>query len=52
MTSRPELPRPPRIAVALVGLTVPYKQAESVLGDLQEEFSEFASNSAVGFARR
>ncbi len=44
--------QPPRIAVWLVDLFTPDKQAESIPGDLLEEFSDLASKSGVAFARR
>jgi len=43
---------PPRIAAWLVDLFTPYEQAESIPGDLLEEFSELASKSGVATARR
>lgn len=45
-------PRPPRIAAWLVELFVSVEQAESILGDLHEEFSDVASKSGVVAARR
>lgn len=44
--------RPPRLAAWLVELFAPAKEAESILGDLQEEFSDLTSRSGVRFARR
>jgi len=44
--------RPPRIALWLVDLFAPSEQAESIPGDLLEEFSELASKSGDAFARR
>jgi hypothetical protein len=44
--------QPPRIAVWLVGLFTPDQEAESIPGDLLEEFSNLASTSGVPFARR
>ena len=44
--------RPPDIAAWLVDLVSPYEQAESIAGDLLEEFSELASESGVTSARR
>ena len=42
----------PRAAVWLIELFTPYEQAESILGDLLEEFSNIASKSGVAYARR
>ena len=44
--------RPPLIASWLIDLFATPEQAESVLGDLLEEFSDLASKSGVAFARR
>jgi hypothetical protein len=44
--------RPPRIAVWLVGLLTPASYAESILGDLYEEFFDLAARSGVAVARR
>jgi hypothetical protein len=45
--------RPPRIATWLVNLFAPTgEEAESILGDLQEEFLLLASKSGIPFARR
>ena len=52
MMSRASSTQPPRIAVWLVGLFTPDQEAESIPGDLLEEFSHLASNSGVPFARR
>ena len=52
MTSQPCFVYPPRIAVWLVSLFTPAEEAESILGDLLEEFSHLASKSGVAFARR
>jgi hypothetical protein len=46
------LAQPPRLAVWLVNLFTPYEQAESIPGDLLEEFSAVASRSGVASARR
>jgi hypothetical protein len=43
--------QPPRIAVWLVNLFIPAEEAESILGDLLEEFSRLASKSTF-FAQR
>jgi hypothetical protein len=40
------------MAAWLVDLVTPYEQAESISGDLLEEFSVLASNSGVASARR
>jgi hypothetical protein len=52
MMSRASSIQPPRIAVWLVGLFTPDQDAESIPGDLLEEFSHLASTSGVPFARR
>jgi integral membrane sensor domain MASE1 len=51
MTSQPYLVQPSRIAVGLVNLFTPAKDAELILGDLHEEFSQLASTSGVAGAR-
>lgn len=51
MTSQAHFVQPPRVAVWLVKLFTPAERAESVLGDLLEEFSLLASESGVVFAR-
>jgi hypothetical protein len=53
MTSQPDLqsPQPPRIAGWLVVLFTPPGLAESIMGDLLEEFSALVVKSGVGFAR-
>jgi len=43
---------PPRIAVRLLNLFTTGKEAESIQGDLLEEFSHLASRSGVAVARR
>jgi Fe2+ transport system protein B len=43
---------PPRIAAWLLDLFAPSEQAESITGDLLEEFSDLASKSGVSVARR
>jgi hypothetical protein len=43
--------QPPRGAVWLIELFAPYEQAESIPGDLLEEFSDLASKSGVAYAR-
>ncbi len=44
--------RPPLIAAWLIELVTPHEQAESIPGDLLEEFSELASRSGLTSARR
>src|SRR5258708_12042968 len=44
--------RAPRIAAWLIELVTPHEQAESIPGDLLEEFSELASRSGLTSARR
>jgi hypothetical protein len=44
--------QPLRIAVWLVYLFTPAEEAESILGDLLEEFSQLASKSGAAVARR
>jgi hypothetical protein len=50
--TRPTFVQPPRLAVWLVNLFTPYEQAESIPGDLLEEFSEVTLKSGGAFARR
>jgi hypothetical protein len=45
-------PRPPLLATWLVELFTAAEQAECILGDLAQEFSDLASRSGVVFARR
>ncbi len=52
MSSQKEVVQPPRIAAWLVTLFTTGGEAESVLGDLLEEFSHVASKSGVASARR
>ncbi len=52
MTSQSTLAHPPRMASWLVELFAPAAHAESIPGDLLEEFSDLVSKSGVGFARR
>ncbi len=52
MMSQARFVRPPRIAAWLVNLFAPDEQAESISGDLLEEFSDLASKSGVASARR
>jgi hypothetical protein len=51
MTSQPDFVQPPRIAVWLISLFAHAEQAESILGDLLEEFSLLASKSGGRAAR-
>ncbi len=51
MTSQSDFVQPPRIAVWLVNLFTTGEEAESILGDLLEEFSYLASKSGLAFAR-
>jgi hypothetical protein len=51
MSHRRSLVRPPRLAAWLVELFVSDRRAESVAGDLVEEFSDLASRSGVAYAR-
>jgi hypothetical protein len=51
MTSQPYSVQPPSIAVWLVSLFAPVEVAESILGDLLEEFSLLALKSGVHTAR-
>ena len=44
--------QPPPVAVWLLRLFSPQEQAESILGDVLEEFRQFAESSGVPFARR
>jgi hypothetical protein len=52
MMSQARFVRPPRIALWLVDLFTPSEQAESIPGDLLEEFLELALKSGDAFARR
>lgn len=52
MTQARPCPRPPWLAARLVELLASAEQAQSILGDLHEEFSELSSKSGVVFARR
>lgn len=51
MTSQADFVQPPRTAVWLVNLFAPGEEAESILGDLLEEFSHLESKSGVAVAR-
>jgi vacuolar-type H+-ATPase subunit I/STV1 len=51
MTSQADFVQPPRIANWLVNLFAAGEEAESLLGDMFEEFSHLASKSGVAFAR-
>lgn len=52
MTSQSRVDRPPRIADWMLNLFAATPEAESILGDLQEEFSLQASRSGSAFAQR
>jgi hypothetical protein len=52
MTSQPQIVQPPRIAVRLVNLFSSDKEAETIEGDLQEEYTHIASKRGAPFARR
>ncbi len=52
MTSQAYFVQPPRIATWLLNLFTPGEEAESILGDLLEEFSHLTSKSGPLFARR
>lgn len=52
MISEAPRPQPPRLAACFVDLFCPADQAESILGDLIEEFSDLAASSDPAFARR
>jgi hypothetical protein len=51
MASQPHFVQPPRIAVWLISLFAIGEEAESILGDLFEEFNLLASTSGVPSAR-
>jgi hypothetical protein len=52
MTSQSPFVQPPRLAMWLLTLFALGDKAESILGDLLEEFTRLASKSGVPFARR
>jgi hypothetical protein len=52
MTSQAYLGQPPRFAVWFINLFTAHENAESICGDLLEEYSYLASKSGVTFARR
>jgi hypothetical protein len=52
MTSQPQNVQPPRIAVRLVNLFSSDEEAESIEGDLLEEYTHIASKRGASFARR
>jgi hypothetical protein len=52
MTSQSQFDQPPRFAVWLLTLFALDDEAESIVGDLLEEFSLVVSKSGVPFARR
>ena len=51
MTSQPRSPHPPAIAFWLISLFALGEEGESILGDLQEEFSIVAARSGARSAR-
>jgi hypothetical protein len=51
MTTQPQFVQPPRLAVWLISLFALSEEAESILGDLLEEFSLLASKSGLASAR-
>jgi hypothetical protein len=51
MTSQAYFVQAPRIATWLVSIFTPAEEAESILGDLLEEFSHLATKSGVAVAR-
>ena len=52
MTLQADFVQPPRIASWLVNLFTPAHDGGSIMGDLSEEFTHFATMSGVAFARR
>ena len=52
MTLQADLVPPPRMATCLVNLFSPAEEAETILGDLLEEYSQLASKPGVAFASR
>jgi hypothetical protein len=50
--SHESVARPPRMAAGLVHLFAPGDQAETILGDLLEEFSDVTGKAGAGAARR
>lgn len=52
MISDKDFIQPPRFATSLVSLFIPAEEAESVLGDLFEEYSQLRSESGAMSARR
>ena len=52
MTSPPQFVQPPRIAVWLVNLFSSDQEAESIEGDLLEEYTHIATKRGASFARR
>jgi hypothetical protein len=52
MMAQARFSRPPRIAVWLVDLFIPKEQAESIPGDMLEEFKALTSRSGVAAARQ
>jgi hypothetical protein len=52
MTSQPHFVPPPPVAAWLISLFAPSEKAESILGDLLEEFSVLANKSGMPSARK
>jgi hypothetical protein len=52
MTSQSQIVQPPRIAVRLVSLFSSDKEAETIEGDLLEEYTHITSEHGATFARR
>ena len=52
MMAQARFDHPPRIAVWLVDLFIPNEHAESIRGDMHEEFTALASRSGVASARQ
>jgi len=52
MTSQPQIVQPPRIAVRLVNLFSSDEEAETIEGDLLEEYTHITSEHGATFARR
>jgi hypothetical protein len=49
---QPSFPRPPRLATWLIEFFISSEQAESISGDLVEEFSGLVSKTGIASARR
>jgi hypothetical protein len=52
MSSQPDSVHPPFVATWVTALFAPAQEAETIIGDLQEEFSRLALIPGVAFARR